>query len=232
MTAYFARSLGLAQLALGLVTVVLTGSVPLTSSADGTDPPSSPLPLPLHFHRGNLTRCPGTNTQTITQQPRRHPPRPSRTPCCSSQRCITRRRPSSAGRGTAQAERGSRSGSPAARSWPPPGSGASCSPAGPPVAAAAPAPISAPAAFRSGMRRRIGGGPGGRGCDERLRGEVWSFSLGYRCFVVLETYVYIHAYAQRLPARSLEVDRTRLYSSVDDIRLRRKKDLSAIFYHL
>ena len=40
---YFARSLGLALLALGLIIVVLSGALPLTSAADGSVLPPNPL---------------------------------------------------------------------------------------------------------------------------------------------------------------------------------------------
>ena len=47
VTTYFARSLGLAQLALGLVTVVLTGSLPLTSAVESMLHPPPPLSIPI-----------------------------------------------------------------------------------------------------------------------------------------------------------------------------------------
>ncbi|KAL8416591.1 hypothetical protein RB596_006944 [Gaeumannomyces avenae] len=146
---YYARQLGLAQLCVGLLTVVLSGALPLTSAADGPEGSISPYAdavvlvstLVSHHHPPITT-----------------PPRPFTATCASAP----------------AARRASRWAWWGARPWPPLGSGASCSPATRGGGASAPAPTRGRAASPSGTRRRTRGkaarAGGGPSCYHSLGG--------------------------------------------------------------
>lgn len=129
---YFARSLGLSQLALGSLLLVLSGTLPLDSMADGTaHPPIAPPPssfLPLQLPR--LAGCSDPlSFPTQPPAPTTRPPRPpTRAPPSSSRRSTTPRQRRTRTRATTRraASWATCLGAWARASWPCSGCGCSC----------------------------------------------------------------------------------------------------------